>query len=347
METRKLQTIGGGASFGVCLPKQWVEARGLKAGDEVMLESRPTGELFLQARGNRPVPPHEREVELKSRDSDEVLRTLIALYVSGFDTAVVNHSGSDPPAIQTGVGEACARLHGVQVLDDGPGRLVLQDLSDATDFSIDRGLRRMQVLVLHMLNNVTRLISGGGDSVLRESERAESELDRLILLLLKQYTACLQRTEFPTPALTSAVGGLHAMFVAQFLERIGDYVLRISAFSHFLSMDPSAPVTEAVKASLSELHSIVADAIKAFNARDTKLANEVIKRSLAFTPTSGRDSLFDAFTSPRTKPQLYSCVRCIKFFTLLECVERIALYAKSIGETAINWAMVDMPERTV
>ncbi|MBI2157255.1 MAG: hypothetical protein HYU26_10195 [Candidatus Rokubacteria bacterium] len=344
MDTRRLQTIGGGASFAVSLPKQWVEARGLHAGDEIAIEARGDGELVLRGTTTNGKDSPQRLLTIRSSDADEVLRSLIALYVSGFSTAAVDHSGSDPQAVRTGVGEACARLQGVQIVEEGSGRLILQDLSDTSGFDLDKGLRRAQILALQMVNNVGRILAGGGDSVYRETERYEAELDRLVLLLLKQYTTCLQRWEFPPSIGTSPPEGLHALFVAHYLERIGDYAMRASSFSQFLLQQPSSAVTETVQESLTELHGIVADAVKAFNARDAKLANSVIKRSAAFAPTSGRDRMFDVFTAPRSQPQLYSCHRCIKYFTLLESIERIALYAKSIAEAAINRSMLE-PEK--
>ncbi len=346
LETRKLQLIGGGASFSVSLPKQWVEARGLKAGDEVHIGYGPDGMLQVFASGAPVEPKAERTVALRSNDADEVLRSVIALYVSGFDSAVLDHSGSDASAVRTGVGEACAKLHGLQIVEEDLGRLVLQDLSDGADFGFDKGLRRMQVVVLQMLRNVGRVIAGGGDAVVHESERCEAELDRILLLLMKQYGLRLRKGEFAPSAAASSIAGLHAMFVAQFLERIGDYSMRILSFSRFLSQDPTSSVTESVKTNLTALHGIVSDAIKSYNARDTPLANDVIRRALLFTPTLGHDGMFDTFTSPRSQPQMYSCQRCIRFFSLLECVERMALYAKSIAETAINWAMVDDGKKT-
>ncbi|MBI4392917.1 MAG: hypothetical protein HY556_03835 [Euryarchaeota archaeon] len=340
METRRLQLVGGGTSYSVSLPKQWVEAKGLHPGDEVLIESPPTGELRIRAQTSGAGPRHERALTIKSNDPDEILRRLIALYVSGFDTATVAYGGSNPLAVQTAVGEACARLHGLQIVEETPGRVVLQDLSGTRDFNMEKGLRRMQLLVLQMLTNIGRLVEGGGETVLSETNRYESELDRILLLLLKQYSVCLKRGEFPPSAIESGPGGLHAILAAHYLERIGDYAMRLCSYSHFLSQEPAAPVNDVIRASVADLRVIVGDANKAFNDCDATLANDVVRKALTFAPATGRDSMFDVFTSPRSQPQLYSCVRCIKFFTLLESIERIALYAKSIAETAINRSLI-------
>ncbi|MBI2078686.1 MAG: phosphoenolpyruvate carboxylase, partial [Euryarchaeota archaeon] len=342
MESRKIQSVGGGASFSVSLPKQWVETHGLKAGDEITVDYGDDGRLLVAARGAAQPPSKERVVSIQSKDPDEILRTLTALYVSAFQTAVLENGSADPAALQTAVGEASVRLHGLQVVEETPGRLVIQDLSDSGGFNLEKGLRRMQILALQMITNVSRLTQGGGEAIYRESERYEAELDRLLLLILKQHAASLKRGSLAAPN-GSAIAGIHNLFVAHYLERIGDYAMRISKQTRALAVTPGAPVADATKKGLVDLAAVVGDAIKAFNGRDVKMANDVIRRSLGFAPTRDRNSMFDVFTSPRAKPQLESCVRCINFFTLLEGLERVALYAKSIAETAINMALVDAP----
>jgi phosphate uptake regulator len=156
---------------------------------------------------------------------------------------------------------------------------------------------------------------------------------------MKQHNVLLQESRFGAATGVAPGESLSFMFVAQFLERIGDYAIRISQSCHFLAQEPSAPITIRVGAGLSEARELVDAAVRAFHTRDVVLANDVIARVAAFSPSSGTSDMFDVFTSPRSQPQIHSCVRCIKFFSLIESIERISLYAKSIAETAINRTM--------
>lgn len=333
--------VGGGTTYAVSLPKPWIEKQGLSAGDEVVVEARLDGTLIVHARKGQPSGGKARMIEVGQADSSQVLRTVIGLYVAGFDTATLHYPSSARSAVRGGVADACERLHGVQVVEEQPSLVVIQDLADASDFNMDKGIRRMHLLVLQIMSNACAIIASGADSdhTLRDTLRHESELDRLLILLMKQHNVLLQESRFGAATGVAPGESLSFMFVAQFLERIGDYAIRISQSCQVLAQEPSAPVSVRVGAGLSEARDLVDAAVRAFHARDVALANDVIARVAAFSPSSGTSDMFDVFTSPRSQPQLHSCVRCIKFFSLIESIERISLYAKSIAETAINRAM--------
>lgn len=342
MGSRKLQSIGGGTTFAVSLPKTWIEGLGLQPGDDVLVEPRPDGTLTVRAASHRQPPPlRTREVKVETPAADHVLRAVIGLYVSGFDSAALTYAPPYATGAKQGVSEACERLHGLQVVDETPSRLVVQDLADPGDFSMDKGLRRMQLLVLQLLSNAHRIAGGDSekDVLLRESGRYESELDRLLILLLKQHNLLVQRGEFRPSNAVGACESLWFMFIAQFLERVGDYAMRVTHSCHFITEQPHPEVMRRLQDGLGQTRAMVEDAIKAFNGKDARLANQVIERATRFAPTMGSSDMFDAFTAPRSQPQVNSCHRCIRFFGVLESVERIALYAKSIAEVAINRCM--------
>lgn len=344
MGSRKLQSIGGGTTFAVSLPKTWIESMGLAPGDEILVEPRTDGTLVIRASPNaQEAPPRTREVKIDSGTPASVLRTIIGLYVSGFDAATLTYAPTHATVTRMGVAEACERLHGLQVVEEGPTRVVMQDLADAGQFNMDRGLRRMQLLVLQLLANAHRIAGADPemDALLRENARYEAELDRLLILLLKQHNLLVQRGEFLPANAVGACESLWYMFVAQFLERVGDYALRVTESCHLIAERPHPEVSRRLQDGLTQTRGMVEDAIKAFNTKDANLANDVIERALSFAPGVASSDMFDAFTSPRTQPQVYSCHRCIRFFGVLESVERIAWYAKSIAEAAINRGMSD------
>jgi phosphate uptake regulator len=151
--------VGGGTTYAVSLPKPWIEKQGLSAGDEVTVEARIDGTLILHARKGQPSGGKERTIAIGSTDASEVLRTVIGLYVAGFDTASLHYPSTSRSAVRGGVADACERLHGVQVVEEHPSLVILQDLADPTDFNMDKGLRRMHLLVLQILSNACAIIA--------------------------------------------------------------------------------------------------------------------------------------------------------------------------------------------
>src|SRR5438445_12311822 len=88
VELRKLQMTGG-ASYTVSLPKHWVKEQGLKVGDVVAVMARSDSSLTLVphdkiAAGQK----HGSEVvvaPLKDQSKEQVLRTVLAQYLAGYD----------------------------------------------------------------------------------------------------------------------------------------------------------------------------------------------------------------------------------------------------------------------
>ncbi len=339
-----MQQIGGGASYAVSLPKHWVETHSLQAGDEICIDSQSNGELRVLAAGNRLAPRRKRTIRVDSVDADEILRTLLAAYAAGFDTAIVEYKGNDPQPVRTATGDACARLHGVQIVEEEPGRVVLEDLSGTAGLCQDKALRRMQAIAVQMLANVARMLDGGQDAIFRENERYEAEIDRLLLFLLKQYTATATRAGTAGPGVPHPGLALYGMYVARYLERVGDYAMRLAgmvqAMGGVLQPDLSQPMRDGIR----DVSDMLNTALRAFNSGDQRAANQAIRSAQAFSPTTVRESVIDVFTSPRSKPQLPSCMQCLRFSSLMEAMERVANLAKSIAETAIDAAMLRLAD---
>ncbi len=326
------------------LPKHWVETHGLRAGDEICIASQPDGELRVLASANRAVARRIRNLHIDSTDPDEILRTLLAAYAAGFDGAIILHEPASKAAVRTATGEACARLHGVQVVEDEPGRVVLEDLSGTDGLSQEKGLRRMQAIAVQMLANVGRMLEGGQDAIHRENERYEAEIDRLLLFLMKQYTAAAGRAGGAAGFASHPAVPLYGTYVARLLERIGDHALQLSGMVQAINDVMRPDLLKPLDDGLREAVDLLNQCLRAFNTGDTVLANRCIRRAISFSPTGVRESVIDVFTSPRSKPQMAACRQCLSFSTILETLERVALLGKSIAEAGIDCAMLAAPE---
>lgn len=340
MNTRKLQLIGGGTTYAISLPKTWVEGCGLKAGDEMMLEPRPDGSLVLVAPRRVSLKEPERTLDVDGQAPEEILRGIIGLYLNGFSTASLRYGPRSAQVAQRGVAEACTRLHGLQVVDEAPGRITLQDLSDPRDFNMEKGLRRMHLLAHQMLSIAGRRPLDA--DALADIQRHEAELDRLHTLLLKQHNVLLRRGDLGPGAAIPASDALAHMFVAQFLERVGDYARRI-ALQLTGDLQVSPALHARVSQRLDEARRLIDDAYKAFLHRDVGLANAVIARTSRTAQHLDTPTFID-IAPPGAAPVTVTaerCGGCIATFIVLEDANRVLLYAKSISEIAINRALAN------
>jgi len=88
VELRKLQMTGG-ASYTVSLPKDWVKEQGLKVGDVVAVMPRSDSSLTLVPHDKIPAGQNRgSEIvvsPLKEQDKEQILRTVLAQYLAGYD----------------------------------------------------------------------------------------------------------------------------------------------------------------------------------------------------------------------------------------------------------------------
>src|SRR3989442_4706831 len=113
VELRKLQMTGG-ASYTVSLPKDWVKEQGLKVGDVVAIMPRSDSSLTLI--------PHEKIPTGKNRgaegtvspskeqDKGQILRTVLAQYLAGYDIIRVRFPASAKPDLRTYLSEAASKM---------------------------------------------------------------------------------------------------------------------------------------------------------------------------------------------------------------------------------------------
>ncbi|MFP3267634.1 MAG: AbrB/MazE/SpoVT family DNA-binding domain-containing protein [Thermoproteus sp.] len=115
MEIRKLIRIGE-RSFGVTLPREWVESNQLKVGSPIKILTEANKILILPATAEGVAVA----VSLKEEDVEKALRDVIAYYIEGVDEISIE-SGN----ISALVGKVEGRLPGVVALESG-GKLKLR-----------------------------------------------------------------------------------------------------------------------------------------------------------------------------------------------------------------------------
>jgi len=144
-ETRKVQVTGKSTHI-ISLPKRWVDALGVQAGDLFDILPRQDGTLLLRPRTSR-LPVDEGTLRLDARMGHErLLRRFVAAYVAGWTQ--VRLAGTD--------GLGLAEVHrlrrlthsviGPQVVDETAETVTLRIQSDPGSFLPIAGLQRLAVL---------------------------------------------------------------------------------------------------------------------------------------------------------------------------------------------------------
>lgn len=230
MDTRRLQRTGG-STITVSLPKPWVDARGLKAGDNIALIQLEDGSLLLDP---APGPAPDLSIDVtppRDLDDDHLLRQLIGLYIKGYRRITILAPGQSPlePGVRHLVQRFTEMTIGPEILEEEDRRILIRDLLNPAEIPTLTAIRRMHLLARTMHQEAITCFLDGDAERTRELERRDGDIDRLLWLVERQFNSLLR-----DPALQRKLGSSQStvlvyLLVARYLERIGDHSLNIAS----------------------------------------------------------------------------------------------------------------------
>lgn len=338
LEGRKLQ-LAGGSTYLVSLPKRWVQTSGLKAGDTVFLETENDGTVSIRPRVNDNVEVRRKIFEEHSEGSrDHLLRKLLGAYVSGFGLIELRFPPSNASFARRVAREFCHLVIGPEVIEENKNSLVIQDLSDASDLSVDKCLRRMQLTVRSMLEDSVSSLESSDAALARDVELRGQDVDRLYWMIAKQY----HLVQFH-PLQSVPNGTAHPitgyLLIAKLLERMGKNAERIAGTFPILAEGKSLDAR--VAKDLEEAREGMIGLLdKSFNSLITKniaAANEAIDARHA------HQKLVDALSH---KVATKKGEELLALGIVVDCLGRAAGYAAEIAEQAIDISVMVDPGAT-
>ena len=329
MEGRKLQ-LTGGSTYVVSLPKKWVTTTGLKAGDTVFLETKPDGSVSV-----RPGPAEKGEPLTKVFEEkgdvhrEHLLRKLIGAYITGYGHIEVRFPPEMGPFVRRVARDFCRLVIGPEIIEETRNTILLQDLSDPTELSAEKGLRRMYMSVRAMLEDSLRSLKTGDETLAKDVVQRDQDVDRLYWLVAKQYHLAHMG---PAAANVGGKVGIHNQrLVAKLLERIGDHAERIASTFPVLGekgLDPK--LLKEMEAALESAVSILDGSFTALVAADIDAANEALD---ALGPHMRLIAGLKHHVASKRGEELLALA------LVIDSLDRAAGYSVDIAEVAINHAV--------
>ncbi len=336
MEGRKLQ-LTGGSTYVVSLPKRWVVDAGLKAGDTVFLETAADGSVSV-----RPQPAEKAAARRKVFDEkggevrEHLLRKLIGAYISGFGLIEIRFRPESGPFVRRVSRDFCRLVIGPEIIEESRTTLSIQDLSDPTELSSEKCLRRMHLSVRAMLEDAVQALKTRDEALARDVSQRDQDVDRLYWMVAKQYH--LAHTAPPGTADRPSESGIHAhRLVAKLLERVGDHAERIANTYDVLvkekDLDPR--LIKEIETANGSATAILDKAFSALMSGDIDAANEAIDARIHHQKLV--DSLSHHVAVKKGEELL-------ALGAIVDSLSRTASYATDIAEQAINMAVLADPE---
>jgi phosphate uptake regulator len=334
VELRKLQMTGG-ASYTVSLPKDWVKEQGLKVGDVIAVMPRSDSSLTLMPHDKMPSGQNKAAevtiAPLKGQDKEQVLRTILAQYLAGYDVIRIRFPSSAKPDLRTYLRESARRMFvGSEIIEESNDELIVQCLSSFGDLPAPKVISRMSLIAKLMLRDAVESLKGRDPAMAEEIIRRDEEIDRFYLFIIRQLTmAVLNRSLILEIGLADPRDCLVYRVVSKSLERIADHATAIAKMSSGIE-NPLPPklIDEISKASDITI-SVLEDSLKSLSKSDGLLANGSIvsAKKVEKEAENVMDKLFTFKLSQKT---------VVAVRLALESLKRISEYSEDVAEMAIN-----------
>jgi phosphate uptake regulator len=330
MEGRKLQ-LAGGSTYVISLPKKWVQTRGLKAGDTLFVETETDGSISVRSKAAERPAARKKVFEEKGEEAREhLLRKLIGAYVSGYGLIEVRFTGDRGPFVRRVARDFCRLVVGPEVVEEAPNVLTIQDLSDSSELSSEKCLRRMHLVVRAMLEDAIVALKTGRATLAHDVVQRDQDVDRLYWMVAKQF-----HVGYGKPNGHSEPGSSQShRLVAKLLERIGDHAERIAG-TFATIVDGKVLDAKLIK----DLEEANASAIKILDeAFRALVTGDIDGANAAIDARTHHQKLIDAL---RHRAATRKGEELLALGTVVDSLGRTASYATDIAEQAINLAVLN------
>jgi phosphate uptake regulator len=335
VEGRKLQ-LAGKSTFLVSLPKRWVTTAGLKAGDTLFVEVEGDGSVSVRSHSiDRPALRRKIFQEKEPETREHLLRKLVGAYVSGFGLIEVRFAPDRGPFVRKVAREFCHLVIGPEVIEEGRSALVIQDLSDPSELSSEKCLRRMHLTVRAMVDDAILALKSADSALAHEVNLRSSDVNRLFWMVSKQYH--LAQLQAPAASGRHPPAALHGhRLIAKHLQRIGEHAQRIAGALSMLDRGRGveAKFHKELEEGRASAISILDRAFHAFITQDIEEANRAIDARLDHQKIV--DGMSHRIMSQRGGELL-------ALGTVVDSLGRVAVYASEIAEEAIDLAVLTDP----
>ena len=330
IETRKVQQTGG-STYIISLPKQWAEKMGIKTGVRVSLQAQPDGKLLIDPMLEGRTIKTKR-IDITGCGVKSLERDIVSAYLYGYDR--IEFSSKRMLAEQKQVIRmVCYKLIGPEIIEESSDCVVIQDILNPNELPIKRGVHRMYLIAGFMQKDAVRALKTGDSDLALDVSQRDDEVDRLYLLISKQFRSILCGGKMPASPETSIEECHDFRMAASPLERIADHAQKIATVASRLQQPIKGDVMENIESLSNAYLELVKQSVNSLFDANASLANQVI---------DGVESVYMRAEEMRASIlKLESHEVMISLGTVMDSLSRIGDLGSDIAEIDINSAIRD------
>ncbi len=279
MEIRKLQKIKGG-SFTLSLPKQWVETRGLKSGEQISVSEEDDGSLRIFPISTEHEQPFKVTLSLEDFPSLRALEYCVATYyIQGSSRINITSKKIMSAEQKKRLKQLRTELPGVEVAEEEANRLSFQVLIDPTTFSMESLIEKTSAFSLKLQEDAVTSLVEWNLALAKEVQERGGEAQRHYRVMIRQVAlASLSRNIAGRIGVKNCQENVTFAFVARDLSRLVYHSSQIAG--HVLKLGAKRKIEPEILKSLQGLsdaaYEMQLNAANAFLKKDAKLAVAVL-----------------------------------------------------------------------
>ncbi len=279
MEVRKVQVTGGGSSYIITLPKNWVRSLNIKKNDPLGLIIQPDGTLLVTPRTTSERVQTTKEINVDKIDDPRFLfRLLIGAYIRGYNNIIIRSKNKIKPPIRDSIIHFTQLLIGPEIVEEDANSIVTKDLLSPTEMPLDKTVKRMYLLVNSMHEIAISSLKNRDRTLAEDVVNRDRDVDRLQWLIARQSNLILEDVTLSKKLGVTPSNVSYYVATSRILERVGDHAVIIAGNIPVLidkGLDKKS-VDTIVSASETSLK-ILAKSMEAWSKRDIHSANENIE----------------------------------------------------------------------
>jgi phosphate uptake regulator len=275
MEVRRLQHIKGG-SFTLSLPKEWVEKRKLRRGEEIAVFAEEDGSLRLH-----PIKMEREEpakVVLASDDFPEVRALEYCIgtyYIQGINKINIKSKKTIPAEIKKRLKLLRMDLPGVEVAEERADTLNFHVIIDPAAFLLESLIEKTSSFSLHLQEDAVKSIVKNDFQLASEViERSKEALRHYRMTIRQVALASSSKTIARKVGVTNCRECVTFALIARDLNRLVYHSSSIS--TQFLTLKGKAKISREISRAIENIsgivHAMQKEAVQAFLKKDVKLA---------------------------------------------------------------------------
>jgi phosphate uptake regulator len=269
----------GQASHTISLPKDWLDRHSLKKGDLVYLYEKGDKELMItpESKADEQIPAKEITIPVDGKKLSTIQREVTSAYINNYNTIIL--TGQDITKITKDIRKILHDFVALEVADQTANGIIAKDLLNLKEISIDKTIRRMDMLVRSMIQD--------GISALDKPELAQSvmmrdyEVNRAYFLLMRLLKSSLSNKQIADFFQLSNDRVLSYYYLTINLENFADYAKQLA---EYLKKEKKK---DKVKSVFQGVEKSYLDAMKAYFTNDKKLADGVALQREALLKEAG------------------------------------------------------------